>query len=340
MTGSPRRLALLCATAAVLAGVLVTPAGAATRPKFELSPVTRDPYPRFAVRPGATVTGAVRLHSRLGRSQTVRLQALDLVTARTGGIEFASGRPHATGAWLALQRRDVTLAARASRVVRFTAHVPADVAPGQHFAGIVAINRSELRRAQAPARRAGVELRSVTRVALPVRFRVAGAAVRRLAVRGVAFAADASGSRLDLDMRSTGHLLVRETDVDLRVAQASGRKLFRRHATLSEFIPQTAIRYPVAWHGTPRPGTYRVTGTIRPKGGPVVHVDESVTFGTPQAKKVQQQTGVAPGGDGGPPLILIAALGAALLLAIAASVGYLRLRRRLARAQAVIADGV
>ncbi|MDX6676227.1 MAG: hypothetical protein QOE31_279, partial [Solirubrobacteraceae bacterium] len=64
MTGSSRRIALLSATCAVFAGVLVTPAGAATRPTFELSPVTKDPYPRFVARPGQTVSGAVRLHSR------------------------------------------------------------------------------------------------------------------------------------------------------------------------------------------------------------------------------------------------------------------------------------
>src|SRR5688572_23173504 len=99
MTGPSKWIALIGATCAVLAGVPITPAGAATRPKFELSPATKDPYPRFVARPGQTVSGAVRLHSRSAKSQTVRLQALDLVTARTGGIEFASGGPHATGAW-------------------------------------------------------------------------------------------------------------------------------------------------------------------------------------------------------------------------------------------------
>jgi hypothetical protein len=343
MTGSSRRIALLSATCAVFAGVLVTPAGAATRPTFELSPVTKDPYPRFVARPGQTVSGAVRLHSRTGKPQTVRLQALDLVTARTGGVEFASGRPHATGAWLKLQRRDVALPARATRIIHFTARVPADAAPGQHYAGIVAINRAELRRAQAPAHKAGVELRAVTRIALPVRFRLPGTAGRSVGARRLAFAADASGSRLDLDLRSTGRLLIRETQVDLRVAEQSGRKLFRHKATLSEFIPQTTIRYPIAWHGTPKPGTYRLTGTVKPEGGRVVRIDKTVTFGKPEAKKVRQQAGAAPSHDagaGGPPLALVIALGAALLLAIAASVGYLRLRRRLINAKAALPDGI
>ena len=322
MTGSSRRIALLSATCAVLAGVLVTPAGAATRPKFELSPVTKDPYPRFVARRGQTVSGAVRLHSRSAKRQTVRLQALDLVTARTGGIEYASGRPHATGAWLKLQRRDVVLPARATRIIHFTARVPSGAAPGQHYAGIVAIDRAELRRATAPAGHTGVVLRAVTRIALPVRFRLPGKAGRSVAARRLAFAADASGSRLDLDLRSTGQLLIRETKVDLRVARVGGRKLFRHKATLSEFVPKTTIRYPIAWRGTPTPGVYRVSGTVTPKGGRVVRVDKTVRFGKPEAKTVQQLEGVPPSDhaeDGGPPLMLIA-LGVAVLLAIVASV--------------------
>ena len=340
VTGSFKWIALIGATSAVLAGVLVTPAGAATRPTFELSPTTKDSYPRFVARPGQTVRGAVRLHSRSAKRQTVRLQALDLVTAHTGGIEFASGRPHATGAWLKLQRHDVALPPRATRVIRFTARVPSGAAPGQHYAGIVAIDRAQLRRANAPASKAGVVLRAVTRIALPVRFRLPGAAGRGVAARRLAFAADATGSRLDLDLRSTGRLLIRETKVDLHVAELGGRKLFRHRATLSEFVPKTTIRYPIAWRGTPKPGVYRLTGTVKPKNGAVVHVDKTVRFGKPEAKKVQQMEAVAPSDRadaGGPPLMLIIALGAALLLAIVACAAYLRLRRRLASARAALA---
>lgn len=339
MTGPSQRIALLSAACAVLAGVLVTPAGAATRPKFELAPVTKDAYPRFVARPGQTVSGAVRLRSRSSKRQTIRLQALDLVTARTGGIEYASGRPHRTGAWLKLQRRDVALPPRATRIIRFTARVPSGAAPGQHYAGIVAIDRAELRRAQAPADKAGVELRAVTRIALPVRFRLPGAAGRSVAAGTLAFAADASGSRVDLDLRSTGQLLIRETKVDLRVAEQGGRRLFRHKATLSEFIPKTTIRYPIAWRGSPKPGVYRVTGTVTPKGGRAVRVDKTVEFGKPEAKTVQELEGVVPSDDaanGGPPLMLIA-LGVSLLLAIVASVAYVRLRRRLAGAKAGLA---
>jgi hypothetical protein len=330
----PRRLARLCALTAVSAGVLVTPAGAATRLDFELSPAGGGSYPRFTARAGETVTGALRLRSRIGKVQTIRLQALDLGTAHTGGIEFRPGRAAAVGAWLKLERRDVRLPGGATRTVRFTASIPRDAAPGEHFAGIAAIDRAELRRAQSPAGRRGVELRHVTRVALPVRLELRGSAERQLDLRGIGFSSNAGGTRLELDLRSIGHLLVRETSVDLRVSGPGARRPVRHRDRISEFVPQTAIRYPIALPGQVARGEYRVTGTIKPEGGRTIRVDERVSFGSSQAKELEERTGDTVPGGGGVPKLLIGALALALLLAGAASAGYVRLRRRLRRATA------
>jgi hypothetical protein len=328
---SLRRALTTGAATAALAGALAAPAGADDRLAFELTPAGGGSYPRFEARAGQTVAGAVRLHSRSRRGQTIRLQALDLVTAPAGGIDFKPGRPRAVGAWLRLDRRDVHLPAGATRVVRYRAEVPRDAAAGEHFAGIVGIDRAQLRRAAAPAGGRGVELRHVTRVALPVRFRLPGRATRRLAAGAIRFAANAGGSRLELDLRSVGQLLVRGTAIDLHVSRSDGRPVFDHEARLSEFVPQTAIRYPIAWRGTPSRGEYRVRGTIRPAGGAPVRVDETVAFRAAQAKRLEEQTGEAPPADG-PPTLLLAGLAAAVLFGGAASAGYVRVRRRLAAA--------
>lgn len=330
---SLRRALTTGAATAALAGALAAPAGAADRLDFELTPAGGGSYPRFEARAGQTVAGAVRLHSRARRGQTIRLQALDLVTAPAGGIDFRPGSPRAVGAWLKLDRRDVHLPAGATRVVRYRARVPRDAAAGEHFAGIVGIDRGQLRRAAAaaPAGGGGVELRHVTRVALPVRFRLPGLATRRLSAGAIRFAANAGGSRLELGLRSVGHLLVRGTAIDLHVSRSDGRAVFHHEAQLSEFVPQTAIRYPIAWRGTPSRGEYRVRGTIQPAGGPPVRVDETVAFRAPQAERLEEQTGEAPPRDG-PPMLLLAALAAAVLFGGGASAGYVRLRRRLAAA--------
>lgn len=326
------RVSLLSAMVAVLAGVLVTPAGAVSRPQFVLTPTDGSSYPRFSAQPGNTVRGALRLQSQSNRAQIVRLQGLDLVTSNLGGIEFPSERATQTGAWIRLERRDVRLDPGASATVRFAVELPDRVAAGEHYAGLVAVDRGELRRASAerPADQRGVVLNQVTRVALPVRLDVPGPSERRLDLRDITFEANAGGSRLDIDLGNIGQRLIRSTAVDLRVTR-EGESFSRHKVTLSEFVPDTRIKYPMPLQGKPARGEYRVTGTIRPDGAPAIQVDRRVAFRGPQVERLAVQTGDAtPGKD--LPVLLIGALGIAIVLAVSASVGYVRLRRRLAEA--------
>lgn len=316
----------------VLAGVLVTPAGAAPRPAFVLTATGDTPHPVFEARPGTTVSSTVLLTSRSDSMQTIRLQTVDLATSNLGGIEFPSRRPAGPGTWLKLDRRDVRIPPRGTATVRLSVTVPTRTPAGDHYAGVVAVDRKELRRAlKAPPKKAsGVVLRQLTRVALPVRVRLPGRAVRRLRLRDIAFAADAGGSHLRVRLRNSGQRLLRSTAVDLRIARGD-RRLFTVRASLAEVVPATGLAYPVRWRGAPpRSGTYRVTGTISPKGAPRIRVDERVRFGTTQADKVEELTGVPAVGEDGRPWLLLTVAALVLLVAVSASVGYLRLRRRLA----------
>lgn len=332
---SPFRVALVAACVAVLAGVLDTPASASSPASFSLAPADGTPYPRFAPEPGQTVRGTLRLTSRSSRVRVVRLQTLALTTANSGGIQFAGDKSDETSSWLRLSRTDVRLRPRASTTVRFTAEVPADAAPGEHYAGLAAVDRAELRNAAAkPDKGArGVALNRVTRVALPVRLWVPGDAARRLDLRDMTFAANAAGSHLDLDLGNTGRRLVRETAVDLRVSR-DGKQLFRHTGDLAEFVPGTRIRYAVAWRGKPKAGTYHVSGTVTPKGAAPIEVDRDVEFAGAEAKQLEERTGdpAAPADD--LPFLLIGAFALVLLVAASAVVAYVRLRRRVAHATA------
>ena len=144
----------------------------------------------------------------------------------------------------------------------------------------------------------------------------------------------ACGARPTAAGNSARARLVRSATVDLRISRAGGPTLFRHRGVLSEIVPRTRIRYPIAWRGRPAPGGYRVHGTIAPVGAPVVRVDETVRFGGKDAERAEAQTGTpgpaTPPSD--PPVLLLAALAVALLLAGTAAAGYLRLRRRLSAA--------
>lgn len=329
-----RSLARTCALLTVAASAAPSAAQASAPVPFSFSAVGTADYHRFDVRAADDVRGAVRVVNRSGRTRVVRLQALDLVTGDRGGIVFRSGRPAATGRWLRLDRRDVRLRPGAAARVGYTARVPSRVSPGEHYAGIVAIDRADLRAAgQRPSARRGVVLRHVTRLALPVRFTVAGPADRRMAAGRADFAADAAGSRIDLPLRSTGAKLIRSTKVDVAVRDERGRTLFTHRATLAEFVPRTIARYPITWRGRAAEGRYRLVGTVSPKGAPAIRVDQKLEFTRRRAQDLEEQTGEQAAPAASPPLLLLAGLAVALLAAIAATVAYVRLRRRLRAAQ-------
>lgn len=318
---------------ALTAAAATAPSAATAAPPqsvpFTLSAVGARDYHRYAVEPGDTVRGTLRVVNRSRQTRVIRLQALDLVTADTGGIHFRPGRPTGVGRWLRLERRDVRLAPGARQRVRYTGRVPANAAPGQRFAGLVALDRAELRASRrAPAGGRSVVLHHLTRLALPVRFTVPGAARRRLAAGLARFAADASGSRIDLPLRDAGGRLVREALIDLAVTDEEGRPRFRHRARFAEFVPRTAIRYPIAWRGPSAEGRYRLVGTITPKGAPVVRIDQRISFTRRRASELERESGVvaAPGST---PFGLVAGLAAALMFALLASAAYVRTRRRL-----------
>lgn len=323
--------ALVCAPALLVAA----PAAPAASPDFTVVATTGSTYPKFGARAGERVRGAVRVVNRSSRGRVLRLESLDASTADTGGVWFPGGTPRSGGRWLSLERRDIRLGPRAHRTVRFTAQLPSAATTGEHYAGIVVTDRADLRRARrrtgkTAANRAGVKIEHITRLALPVRIVVPGPADRRLVVDNAEFAANASGTRIDLGLRNDGRRVVRSTAVDLAVSDPAGRVLFRHRARMPEFLPATAVRYPIAWRGTPAAGRYRLKGTIRPRGAAPIAVDREIAFTRKSARALQRATGddVAAPGPGLPwPVIAVAV--AALLIAVVSTGAYLRMRRRL-----------
>lgn len=323
--------ALLCA-AALPALPHTAEAAAPSRVELELSPTGREAYPHLRAERGETVHSRVRVTNSARRSRVVLLQALDAMTAASGGPDFRALRTPRTAGWVRLQHRELRLAAGEARTVAFVTRVPRDARAGEHYAGIVAVDREELRRAAAvPGRRGtSVVVRHVTRLALPLKVTVPGAASRTVTAGAPELESDASGARIDLPLHNTGGLLVRSARVDLEVRRGSDDKpLFRERTRLAELMPGTGLRHALRWQGQPAEGDYHVVGTVRPKGAAPIAVDQHVEFTRARAKHVEQITGkaVAPGSS--VPVALVAGLAAALLLAGAASVGYLRMRRRM-----------
>jgi Bacterial protein of unknown function (DUF916) len=307
--------ALLIASALALASA---PASlAAGGPGFAIDAKGFESYFRYEVAPGALKRGAVRVVNRTERPTTVFVRTADVTTAAGGGLQYGTETAQANGRWVRLARSRVRLAAGAVETVRFRLRVPDGAEPGDHFAGIVALNRADVRaarRRQDDGR--GLALRFLPRLAIAVQATVPGGRTRELTTgqAGIDVAPTATGATLAV--RNSGELLVGATSGDLAILQGD-TVLARRYLDLGAFVPRTEIRLRVPFEGTPAEGMYRLRGTLRPEGAEPIQVDEEVEFGAEAATQFRRETGREAQASGISPLI-VAIGGAAAMLAILA----------------------
>jgi hypothetical protein len=315
------------ALAALLAVALAAPGTAAAQRSevgFSISAEGAPSFFRYHAPAGARIAGALVLRSESDEPERVVVRAVDVTTAATGGLDYASTRPAGVGAWIRLESDRVMLAPGTTARVPFIARVPADARPGDHLAGIVAINRSDLRRARRRGGDDGFSLRFLPRLAIATWFTVPGPREPALAVGNAGFDVTPSGSAVAVLVRNTGNVLVRRTTGRLRVLQG-GRELSSQPVRLDAFVPDTEIRYRVGLRGTPARGEYRVVGTLRPAGAAPIRVDQLLEFGADAADELRAETGQEA--QGGTPPWMWALLGFVALLAAAFGAAWLHARR-------------
>ncbi|HEU4658615.1 MAG TPA: hypothetical protein VFR97_13890 [Capillimicrobium sp.] len=311
--------------------VLLAPAAARAQQSelgFSIAAEGFPSYFRYDATPGQELRGAVVLRSESASTEHVLLRAADVTTAGSGGLDYGSGRPGSVGTWIDLERRRVALAPGATITVPFTLRVPGDAGPGDHLAGIVALNRADVRRAERRSSDEAFDLRFLPRLAIATWVTVPGPRDPALAVGNVAFDVTPSGSAVSVLVRDTGNTLIRHTGGRLRLLQGE-RVLTDQRVKLDAFVPNTEIRYRVPLRGTPARGEYRLVGTLRPEGAAPVAVDEVLRFGSEAQEELREETGQEA--KGAIPawmwilLAFLAAVGAAF------GVGYVRARRALKR---------
>jgi hypothetical protein len=313
--------------ACVLVWLALSPATAgAQQPGFAIDAVGFESYFHYRAEPGTREAGALRIVNRSRRTLTVRLRAVDVTTAATGGLQYGTRRAGGDGRWLALARHGVRLPVGGVQTVRFRLRVPKRAAPGDHFAGIVAINRADDRAARREGGRGGLRLRFLPRLAIAVQATVPGGRTHELTTGHAGIDVTPSSTDATLALRNTGDLLVDATEGDLALFQGD-TLLDRRYVDLGAFVPRTEIRLRVPFEGTPARGEYRVRGTLRPAGGRPVRVDEKIEFGEVAAQELKRETGREATASG-VSAALVAIGGAAVLLALMTLIALLRRQRR------------
>jgi hypothetical protein len=135
------------------------------------------PFFSWAATPGGLLTDRVALLNYSSRPVRLDVYPTDAYTARDGGYGLLAGdvRPVDAGSWITIAGRTKNVRVPAAtaqqpgqRIVRVTAKVPADAAPGDHDAGILAVLTSTGQDSS------GAQVRLEQRVGTRVFLRVAG----------------------------------------------------------------------------------------------------------------------------------------------------------------------
>lgn len=332
-----RRASLAVLAAAAVACAAPSSAAAAQQeragadPGFAVAAVGFESYFKYRLRPGARRSGKIRVVSRSATPQVVVLRAADVMTAATGGLEYGATEPRTIGTWIELEDEMVTVAPGRAVEVPFTLRVPEDAKPGDHLAGLVAINREQSPRRPAQGGEEGFSLRFLPRLAIAVQTTVPGEASSELTVGNIGLDVRPTTTDVTVLIRNSGDRLIPKTGGRLTVMRG-GRVLLQQQVDLDAFVPGTNVRYRLPLTGVPARGTYEVSGELLPKGAPPVPVNGSASFAENEADALEEQTGQQPIGSGPSTLLIVLiAAGALALLLMAAAL--LRMRRRLEEAR-------
>jgi hypothetical protein len=190
------------------------------------------------------------------------------VTGTTSGAVYTNAGVPLTGAgqWLSVATPTIILPPDSSRVVPVQVHVPAQVAPGDHLAGIAVEDTAHPRSA-----RGSFAIVEVLRAAVAVELRVAGPAADAISAGRIALQAlpGTQAPAVAVSLTNTGQLLCKP---QLAVT-LGGNGLAAVTVThqLDTIVPGDTIAYPLHWPHTLGAGAYRATATATGCGASSTH---------------------------------------------------------------------
>jgi len=125
----------------------LTPPGEPGRNSWALTPTGTNPNEpgsrpnlSYEVPPGQVVDDSVTVWNNSDHQMSFRVYATDAFTTPTGGFDLLTGaqKPIDVGAWVTVDNPAFTLPANSRTELKLRLSVPADAAPGDHAAGVVA----------------------------------------------------------------------------------------------------------------------------------------------------------------------------------------------------------
>jgi hypothetical protein len=232
------------------------------------------------VEPGAQISDYVAVTNESQHPQEFAVYASDAYTTKTGAYDLlpAGQRPVQAGAWIRLAKSSVNLPAGRQAIIPFTLTVPANMAPGDYSAGIVA---------QVTIPGKGVQVDE--RIGVRVYVRVSGALLPALGVAGLLTSYQGNANPVGGGSATVTYTITNTGNVRLGFAQQVTISGWFGSATvhppsLAQLLPGNSItvraRVPGIWPAGPL--TAKVTLTAVPVAGttspPVPVSDESYSL--------------------------------------------------------------
>jgi hypothetical protein len=334
--------------AAVLAGLVLAPlASAATKgPVFGLRAVgnPKRGYFIYTLEPGGMKHGAVIVSNTGTAPGTVKLFPADATTGKTSGTVYLTDqKPTKAGAWIKLEKSELTLAPGAHRQVGFTVDVPKGTDAGQWVGGIVAETTHQVTGPKSK-QKANVQIRIRDLTIVAVQVNVPGTPVISLKVGDVTTGGQHGFQQVITSMQNAGNVLVKPFGT-ITILDSAGKTLQALRFKMDTFLPQTAIDYPVLLKRALPPGSYQAVVKVTVPGvagvkGTRVNVSRPLSVSKQDVQQVftsAAPTLTPPGATASSgtsskdhPWLLIVLIAAVVVLLFAALLWWLRRRRRAA----------
>lgn len=234
----------------------VQPAGGSGRPAFVMDST-----------PGSVVKDAVRVSNLSDAPLSFQVYGADAYnTPRDGALAYRQAGEAQTGigGWITLGTNALVIPPGRAADIPFTVNVPADVTPGSHVGGIVALNNAVEQAGATSGVDVGIQRAIAVRIQLTVEGPVTpGLAVRSVRVRHRPSAMPFGGARATLTYTvvNTGNAALRPTAAPRMQGLFGLRNSSFAERTLPLLLPGQSAEFSTDWPDAP--GLDQLTATVR-----------------------------------------------------------------------------
>ncbi|MCH8065314.1 MAG: DUF916 domain-containing protein [Chloroflexi bacterium] len=285
---------------------------------------------------------------------TLKLYAVDGITAQNGGTAFTHQGQESAGAsrgvsrWLSLSVTEIGLEPAEDMLVPFTITVPPDASPGHHVAGLVLEEVANEEASPGGEGKTQFGVKVVRRVGVAVVIDVPGPHVAGLEITGAALRQqDDAGATFVVGVHNTGNILL-QAEGSAVLTDCTSEELASIPLKMDTVLPGDATTFQVTQRIRLADGCYLLNLLLNYEGETAVleGVEFEVKDGQPVVEGEEEAPPPAsiveivpgPGEGGGPPIGRYAVYGSPLLVLALAALAFL-LRRRASRRITPGADG-